>query len=425
MKSRRQKKATKLEEKKENTEDRDKKTRDEDKKEDHESNQPRSASAGEKRSLLPERMCINSDLLIAILNDITSLSLSSPLVMIRPFKVLINWESEIRQRLALLENKWRELDALADIKQEKYATEGEPNPAGAMAIEREEGDADGELRGDRPNASDMPVAHNPMELAVQQSTVNDNQQTKPTDGMGGQAAEISEGKASEKLTEGHDQLTDDIQDDLVSLDGKPALRCLRLLVKFMDEQVNGPLAELKKAGRHQQVFFADLYHFFAPGDEIYKFHGSGTNEQVSAYRVLQVTGGRRFNFSGKSGDEDDAPEMALSKEVRGALGSPLVITCIHVDFDGEEFGPVTTPFPIREYTGERSTASLPVCPTAFTKDLRDLRTNLELRGQRFVELAQISHKAYSGLTIDAVEEIDSQVIIDFNTTFHANLGAIL
>ncbi|KAL8841967.1 MAG: hypothetical protein Q9176_002904 [Flavoplaca citrina] len=418
MKSRRQKKAAKLEEKKENTEDRDKKTRDEDKKEDHESNQPRSASAGEKRSLLPERMCINSDLLIAILNDITSLNLSSPLIMIRPFKVLINWETEIRQRLALLESKWRELDALADIKQEKSATETEPNPAGEESIERE-GNADGELRGDRPNASETPVPHKPTELAVQQSTVNNNQQTKPIDGMGGQAAEKSEGKGSEKLTEGHDQLTDDIQDDLVSLDGKPALRRLRLLVKFIDEQVIGPLEKLKKAGRHQQVYFADLYHFFAPGDEVYKFHGSGTNEHVSAYRVLQVTGGRRFNFSGKSGDEDDAPELALSKEVRGALGSPLVITCIHVDFDGEEFGPVTIPFPIREYTGERSTASLPICPTAFTKDLKDLRTNLELRGQRFVELAQISHKAYSGLTIDPIEEIDSQVIVDFKTTFQA------
>ncbi|KAL9626028.1 MAG: hypothetical protein Q9204_007641, partial [Flavoplaca sp. TL-2023a] len=170
MKSRRQKKAAKLEEKKENTEDRDKKTRDEDKKEDHESNQPRSASAGEKRSLLPERMCINSDLLIAILNDITSLNLGSPLIMIRPFKVLINWETEIRQRLALLESKWRELDALADAKQEKSATEREPNPAGKESIEREEGDADGELRGDRPNASETPVAHKPTELAVQQST---------------------------------------------------------------------------------------------------------------------------------------------------------------------------------------------------------------------------------------------------------------
>lgn len=268
---------------------------------------------------------------------------------------------------------------------------------------------------DKGNNKD-PTANLPKD----QSAGNDNQQTKPIDVIGGQAAEESEKKASEKLTEGQDQLTDDIQDDLRSLGGKPALRRLRLLVKFIDEQVNGPLAKLKKAGRHQQVFFADLYHFFAPGDEVYKFHGSGTNELVSAYRVLQVTGGRRFNFRRKSGDEDDAPELALSNEIRGALGSPLVITCIHIDFDGEEFGPVTTQFPIREYTSKRSTTSLPVCPTAFMKDLKDLENDLELRGQRFVELAQNSHKAYSGLTIDPIEEIDSRVIVDFKTTFQAN-----
>ena len=112
-------------------------------------------------------MCINSDLLIAILNDITSLNLSSPLTIIRPFKVLINWESEIRQRLALLQNKWRELDVLAEIKQEKSATEGELNPVGEELIEREEGDADGDLRGDRLNASETAVAYKPTELAVQ------------------------------------------------------------------------------------------------------------------------------------------------------------------------------------------------------------------------------------------------------------------
>ncbi|KAL8893492.1 MAG: hypothetical protein Q9192_005208, partial [Flavoplaca navasiana] len=450
MKPRRQKKAAKQEEKKENTEDRDKKSRDEEKKEEYESNHPRSASAGEKRSLLPERMCIYSDLLIDILNDITSLSLSSPLIIIRPFKVLINWESEIRQRLALLEENWRVLDASADKEQERSATVREPNPARevAMATERE-GNADGAWRIDRLNASETPVAHKPMELIPQQyeqedkaehlsadedkgnkkyptanlpkdqSTGNDKQQTKPIDMTGGQPAEKLEEKASEKFTGAQGSLTDNIQDDLRPLDGKPALRRLRLLVKFIDEQVNGPLAKLKKAGRHQQVFFADLYHFFAPGDEVYKLHGSGTNEQVSAYRVLQVTGGRRFNFSAKSGDEDDAPELAMSKEIRGALGSPLAITCIHIDFNGEEFGPVTTRFPIREYTGERSTASLPVCPAAFKKDLENLKADLESRGSRFVELARVSHKAYSGLTIDPIEEIDSQVIVDFNTTFQA------
>ncbi|KAL8745517.1 MAG: hypothetical protein Q9184_007861, partial [Pyrenodesmia sp. 2 TL-2023] len=96
--------------------------------------------------------------------------------------------------------------------------------------------------------------------------------------------------------------------------------------------------------------------------------------------------------------------------------SPLVITGIHIDFDGREFGPIITTFPIREYTGERSTASLPLCPTAFMKDPSDLKKDLELQGQRFIELAQISHREHSGLTIEPIEDIDSQVIVDFGTT---------
>lgn len=227
------------------------------------------------------------------------------------------------------------------------------------------------------------------------------------------AAEEPQIKASEHPTGRRDQLTDDIQADLRSLDGKPALRRLRLLAKFMDENMNGPLAKLKEGRRHQQVFFADLYHFFNPGDEVYKFHGSGAGEQVQAYRVLQVTGGRRFESGVRPEDEVDTTGMLVK-------GTPLNITCIHIDFDGRELGPITTDFSIREYSGERSTVALPVYPAAFTKDPEDLKRDLELRGQRFVELAQTTHKDYRGLTIDPIEDIDSQVIIDFDTTFQAN-----
>lgn len=380
MQSRRQKKAAKQEERKKPTDEKDKKTRDEEKKEESESSHPRSAPAGEKRSLLPERMCINSDLLIKILNEITSLNLSGPLVILRPFKVLINWESDIKQRLSSLESKWRELDALADAEKVKSAMASEPNSAGGVA------------------------------------TCDDSSLSEPVDVKNAEAAGKPEDKASDEVTEGHDQLTDDIQDDLDSLNGKPALRRLRLLVEFIDEHVKAPLKRLKEARQHQQVFFADLYHFFGPGDEVYKFQGSGSYETVQAYRVLQITGGRRFNFGGRSGEEVGSLEMPLSNE----LGSPLVISCINIDFDGREFRPITTTFSIREYTGERSTAFLPVCPTAFTKDLKDLKEGLVSRGTQFIELAQIAHKEYSGLTIEPIEDIESQVIVDFDTTFQAN-----
>ncbi|KAL9038352.1 MAG: hypothetical protein Q9214_005312, partial [Letrouitia sp. 1 TL-2023] len=111
MKPRQRKKGAKQTEQHDSPDDKDKKAADNEKKDENESTQPRSASASEKRSLLPERMCINSDLLVKILNEITSLNMVGPLVIIRPFKVLVNWEVEIRQRLEVLEQK--EADAVA------------------------------------------------------------------------------------------------------------------------------------------------------------------------------------------------------------------------------------------------------------------------------------------------------------------------
>ena len=181
----------------------------------------------------------------------------------------------------------------------------------------------------------------------------------------------------------------------------------------MDE-IAGPLTELRQAGRHQQVYFSDLYHFFIPGEEIYSIPGAGSGEQPQAYRILHVTGGRRFNLLGKP--KDETPEELLAFE----RGSPFVITCIHIDYNGRELGPVTTAFRINEYSGVRDTAHLPVWPLSFLKHKRTLKKELEMRGQRFVELAQISHKEYTGLALNSNEDIDSQVIIDFDTAVQIN-----
>ncbi|KAL8779556.1 MAG: hypothetical protein Q9213_006884 [Squamulea squamosa] len=123
MQSRKQKKAAKIEVKKKTTDENEKKAGCEERKEETEGTQPRFASAGEKRSLLPERMCINLDLLLDILNEITSLAMKGPLTIIRPFKALITWEREIRQRLWFLVSKWKELDALAEKEKEQAAAE--------------------------------------------------------------------------------------------------------------------------------------------------------------------------------------------------------------------------------------------------------------------------------------------------------------
>ncbi|KAL8731684.1 MAG: hypothetical protein Q9166_003265 [cf. Caloplaca sp. 2 TL-2023] len=490
MKSRKQKKAAKAEDQKKITDDNEKKAGNEERKEESGSNQPRFASAGEKRSLLPERMCINSDLLLAIINEITSLTLNGPLVIIRPFKVLINWEPEIRQRLSDLEAKWKKLDALAEEEKERAAAEAKAHKHEAEKVEEKKhaevaADKDSKHEDTNTIGAETPIMpKEPDDVSAEQHTndipgvadaTKDDKNLEPNiqgpemtgapavqqvgdspdepepvgvnqdgDNSKGRVADLTKEDQIDKnlqskepnavagypektqapadnhhaqQIENRNQDYDGLQDDILSTDGRPALKRLRLLVKFMDEEVTGPLAKLKEAHRHQQVFFADLFHFFIPGDEVYKLHGIGDHlMRVQAYRILQVVGGRRFNFSEKPKDGAESSELLSPNEV----GSPLVITCIHIDFDGKELGPVTTTFTIKEYTGERSTASLPVCPPAFMKVPQDLREVLEQRGQRFIELAQVSHKEYTGLTLDPIEDIDSQVIVDFDTTFQVN-----
>ncbi|KAL8809082.1 MAG: hypothetical protein Q9200_003734 [Gallowayella weberi] len=434
MKSRQQKKAAKQEEKNKYTDHKEKKAGDEEKREEPESTQLRHASAVEKRSLLPERICM-----------------VGPLIIIRPFKLLIHWEQEIKHRLAFLERRWEEIDASAEqqkrrtsmevkadnltagVRKDKESREGAAEIDSKSTVDPSNtypSTADGTV-----NVPEAQLADKGKETGSTTLEKHDNQGTDQNSDLTTQKQDEQDSHLDERdnidTTDAstaiancprehevgsQDPEYDDLSDDLFSTDGKPALRRLRLLVKFIDEEVNAPLAKLKEGHRHQQVFFADLYHFFAPGDEVYRFHGSGTNEQVQAYRVLQVVGGKRFNFSEKPKGDADTPEMLSSTEI----GSPLVITCIHIDFDGKEFGPVTTSFSIREYAGERTISALPICPVAFIKDSEDLQRALEVRGQRFVELAQVSHKEYTGLTIDPVEDIDSQVIIDFDTTFQNN-----
>lgn len=423
MKPRQRKKGAKQTEKDNTADDKDKKAVDNEKKEEKESTQPRSASASEKRSLLPERMCINSDLLVKILNEITSLNMVGPLVIIRPFKVLINWETEIRQRLEVLEQK--EADAVAaKVKEAESLKREEGTQTKEKAEDRVEGTVSAEPHTEKSNENVETT--NSVSSGEKQT---EREQTKDSHDGGTENVQASndpgaeknpEPKLDEEGSKGQSNHADEAAEydeldaDIHSTDGKPALKRLRLLVKFMDEEINGPLKKLKEARRHQQVFFADLYHFFVPGDEVYRNLGSGTTEKVQAYRILQCTGGRRYNLNEKSKEQTD------SLDVLSSVGSPLVITCIHIDFNGKEFGPVTTTFSIPEYIGERSTSSLPIWPLAFMEEPQELKKGLVSRGKRFIELAQISHKEYTGLTIDPKEDIDSQIIVDFETAFQYN-----
>lgn len=109
--------------------------------------------------------------------------------------------------------------------------------------------------------------------------------------------------------------------------------------------------------------------------------------------------------------------------------------CAYIDFDGKYIGPVLRTFEIKRFDGEKDMTSFEVYPIRLHKlnrsDFNEVQWNelekypeqdrcrisLIQRGAKFVEVAAIKHMYYSSPTMVVREEVESQVVIDFETAF--------
>lgn len=201
---------------------------------------------------------------------------------------------------------------------------------------------------------------------------------------------------------------DDIDKARIILDG------FRTLIKLLDTDLHTLVESYRciDAGTAEALPFSHLSFLFTPGQEII-----ATRPKYQAYRVLQVTGGKRSLVPRKD---------SKSKE---KTVSDLVIDCFYIDFDGNNFGPVPVTFSIRPYDDMRPIMALPVYPLSFhklsgdEKMTKSLAAILQERGRKFCGFTGVSHCRYKGLSIrgeqpfNAVEEIDSEVIIDFELAY--------
>ncbi|KAJ5951315.1 uncharacterized protein N7479_009728 [Penicillium vulpinum] len=176
---------------------------------------------------------------------------------------------------------------------------------------------------------------------------------------------------------------------------------LRALVHLLDHELSSLVQTYRQAqaGTLREISFSHLYYLFWPGQEIVT---KRPNYQV--YRVVQVSGGRKSL----------APRKGKSS-FRNTV-SPLAIDCFSLDFDGHQVRPVPTTLFIRPYDGEAAITSLEAYPLQYDDAYQ--RDAVIARGRRFVELVQVTHRRYHGLSLtegrfDSYEEIDSDVIIDF------------
>ncbi|KAG5798511.1 hypothetical protein H9Q69_002453 [Fusarium xylarioides] len=322
---------------------------------------------------LPERIRIHSKELIKTLRIIHGSDLSSEdiatgsLVMLRPYRMLTYYESEIRQWHSRLEKKFRKSKSLT--------------------VE------------DTPTGKSMVV-------------------------VGEEAA--GEEKDDEKSTQ---EEASDILDPEGYSKSQTTLEHLTCLLQFMDQYIL-KRQEFLESSACEKIFFSDLWHLFKPGDLVISADGK------QAYQVFNVishphVGTDRWSKFTK--DKEDSSDESIDDDIS--------VQCVFIHFDGQQIGPVLKTFSIPKFDGEKPVTSFSVYPIRFhvrkrmdrqimklkqsgeqideavNRGDKEFQETLFERGKLFTEVAAVKHMYYSGLTVDARDEVQSQVMIDFAEAF--------
>ncbi|KAJ4388571.1 hypothetical protein N0V93_006029 [Gnomoniopsis smithogilvyi] len=332
---------------------------------------------------LPERVRINSKELLKTLALIHGSELghtlargapsnASSIVILRPFRILTYYDKEVRS--------WHD-KLVQDLQKKKSGHDSSPH-----APKPPEQDTEADIPVD-----DETVDGRPLEEA--QSQVDD-----------------PDGLSTSEVTLSH----------------------LERLIEFQDDFIVKKQTYLRSASC-STLLFSDIWHFFKPGDIVISNHAS------QAYQIIKV------NASNHKGNDRWAG--FFSEELEGSKKSKheeVSIQCVYIHFDGKQLGPVTETFTIKKFDGAREVASLPIYPLRFhvlrdsswrslqsksesseseddiSRQVEDLRRHLIARGRKFVQVAAVKHMFYAGVTIDTHDEVESQVMIDFDEAFVVN-----
>lgn len=103
--------------------------------------------------------------------------------------------------------------------------------------------------------------------------------------------------------------------------------------------------------------------------------------------------------------------------------SPLMIDCYYLDYSGSKYDCVAEKFLLKPFEGEVAITFLEVYPMRFVTqerraDGKTLEEFLIDRGRKFIELTEVSHKRYEGLTLgESREEVSKNDFIMINISF--------
>ena len=317
---------------------------------------------------LPERIRVNSKALVALMATITgdhSVHVGRPLVIVRPFKPLVFYESKLRAKYEELRAKHHQFDD--ERMPIQHAHDNESEHSTASVTKRLSQGIQGFRREERKKTRMMRWLPKKSQNVVQPDI------------------EINPGKAGREVN---------------FVESPIALQHLQCLLEFIDTEINERIRFLEADG-YRNLFFSDLWHLYKPGDEI------TLQSMRQIYRVISV----------KSQGHKVMAQRALEQLTDwwrrdAATMDRIIIRCVYIDFDGRSLGPVSQYFHIDKFDGQKSLTALPFFPLRLSAKSPS-RETLISKGRMFPEFIKFKHMQYTGLTLDSRDDVDGQVVIDF------------
>ena len=208
---------------------------------------------------------------------------------------------------------------------------------------------------------------------------------------------------------------------------------LRCLVDFMNSDMQDIFDVKRQVANRtlEEVAFEHLWLLYAPGDLVYTNETPEGPCTYQAYRVLHVTGGRsildtlnncRFNsINDRDWEDESETEEKARDTIRGSSSSitPLIVDCFWIDYDGNRMGPRSRRFVVPAFPGKRNLDALELQPAFFLPQHEEVRRELIQRGRKFTQLANGTHKKYSGTTLRETRELWEGGSSYWNYTIHA------
>ncbi|KAI8625202.1 hypothetical protein F5Y19DRAFT_489873 [Xylariaceae sp. FL1651] len=336
------------------------------------------STEGPGQAPLPERVKIHSGALHSIFTQRLiheaefNIAHDGTMVFLRPFRVFIHHEKQLRGYLDELEKRFENWD-------------GTGNPSTK--------DGDDVTTKDGPNEDRDEKINSPTTDGTgDEKTEKYDKEEKPEETKG-----LEGPNTEEKINEDEDES---------GANSVTALLHLRCLMKFIDDEIK-PKLEYIESDRCRRILFHDLWHLFKPGNEVVN------QSEKQAYRIIRVQIPRHkvedpwLRWYRKPLSKED------EKEDEKEDGMPVTVHCAYIDFDGKQLGPVSVKFSIPSFGGLKDIKSLPIYPLRFAKD-SNLRNSLVTRGKMLLNIAKFKPMYYMGFTLDTRDEIDSQVVVDFS-----------